>query len=253
MVYNSLTDVPRNLKECIDWLMALKGTDAETNLKAMGAALYNFLVYKPVGKMELPALEEVKRISKEFLEQKEFRDQPSVKKVLGTFNNRMNKQYYKYFRFVVHIDKSDYENVVRTRGTVPEKIAEDLGKVVHGTETFLDDIKNPDKYRSAYCPEATWDASFAKNPEACAVILVGIGPMFYAGSESLLIEFEVLYITGLSHYCFDNIQMMVKALGFKEPECRASPNLVDIDRALTRLDDDELYTVYDLSGFWAFY
>ncbi|GBE60372.1 hypothetical protein, conserved [Babesia ovata] len=76
--------------------MALRGKDAGKNLAAMGDALHKFLADKPVGKMELPALENVKRISKEFLEQKEFRRYPFVQKMLGMFNGTMNKKCYKY-------------------------------------------------------------------------------------------------------------------------------------------------------------
>ncbi|GBE61354.1 hypothetical protein, conserved [Babesia ovata] len=252
MVYHSLTEPPRNVKECMDWLIALKGKDPGENLKALGKAVYKFLADKPVGYTKVPALEKVKLISKQFLNEPDFRNRHPVKRIRSRFYIRMYKEFCwltKFFTFY----KSDYENIIQTKGLTAIDIADKLGDVVTGCERFLKHIKNPGQYKSAYCPEATWDASFAKNPEACAVILVGIGPMFYGGLESLLIEFEVSYRTGLSRYFFDFIHMMLKALGFVEPECRASPSLVDVDRALSRLDDHELYTVYDLSGFWAFY
>ncbi|GBE61742.1 hypothetical protein, conserved [Babesia ovata] len=252
VVYHALTEPPRNVKECMDWLIALKGKDPGKNLKALGEAVYKFLADKPVGYTRVPALEKVKLISKEFLNKPDFRNRHPVKRIRSRFYIRMYKEFCwltKFFTFY----KSDYENIIQTKGLTAIDIADKLGDVVTGCERFLKHIKNPGQYKSAYCPEATWDASFAKNPEACAVILVGIGPMFYGSLESLLIECEFLYRTGLSRYLFEFIRMMLKALGFVEPECRASPSLVDVDRALSRLDDHELYTVYDLSGFWAFY
>ncbi|GBE61042.1 hypothetical protein, conserved [Babesia ovata] len=253
MVYFSLTDAPRNLKESIDWLMALRGADAETNLKALGSAVYDLLADKPVGFTEVPALENVKRISKEFLEQEELKNEPFVKGLLWRFNNRMKKNYYKYFRFVFHIDKSDYENVVRTRGTVPEKIAENLGKVVHGTETFLDDIKNPDKYRSAYSSEATWDNSCSAKPEACAVVFVGIAPMLCAGLRSLRKTSNNASATWSNRYAKKHFGEVMKAVGYKEPECRAKLSGSDVRKALSNVDIRVLEIIYDLAGFWAFY
>ncbi|GBE61679.1 hypothetical protein, conserved [Babesia ovata] len=252
VAYHALTEPPRNVKECMDWLIALKGKDGEKNMAALGAAVHKFLADKPVGYTKVPALEKVKHITKQFLYKSGIWNIWPAKRIMSRFNIRMFKEFCWFTKFFTFY-KSDYENIIQTKGLTAKDIADKLGDVVSGCERFLKHIKNPGQYKSAYCPEATWDASFAKNPEACAVILVGIGPMFYAGLESLLLEFEVLYITGLSHYCFDNIHMMVKALGFKEPECRSSPSIVDVNRALSRLDDHELYTIYDLSGFWAFY
>ncbi|CDR95427.1 hypothetical protein BBBOND_0205850 [Babesia bigemina] len=45
MVYTSLTEVPHNLKEGIDWLVALKGTYGENNLKTIVGAIQKFLSY----------------------------------------------------------------------------------------------------------------------------------------------------------------------------------------------------------------
>ncbi|GBE61843.1 hypothetical protein, conserved [Babesia ovata] len=250
--YHALTEPPRNVKECMDWLIALKGKDPEKNLKALGEAVYKFLADKPVGKMQVPALENVKLISKEFLQQPKLKYRWHSRRVLRKLNKRVNTKYCWFAKFFT-FHKSNYENIIQTKGLTAIDISDKLGDVVSGCEKFLKCIKNPGQYKSAYCPEATWESSCAKNPEACAVVLVGIGPMLYTGLFSLMIDCETAFIARLNFYVIYRMRELVKALGFVMPECRASPNLVDVDRALTRLDDDELHTVYDLSGFWAFY
>ncbi|GBE61309.1 hypothetical protein, conserved [Babesia ovata] len=174
MVYTSLTEAPHNLKEGIDWLMALRGKDGEKNLAAMGAALYDFFEDKPVGKMELPALEKIKSISKEFMENPALNYMWPANELLRRFRAPMSKKgpicLGSCFGATL---ESDYKNVVKTKNLTVETIAKKLGKVVDGCEKFLEKIKSPDGYKPSYNSEATWDASCAKDPEACAVVLVG--------------------------------------------------------------------------------
>ncbi|GBE61814.1 hypothetical protein, conserved [Babesia ovata] len=186
-VYTSLAEPPRNVRQCMDWLIALKGKDPEKNLKALGEAVYDFLADKP------------------------------------------------------------------TKGLTAEIIAENLGEFVGGCEKFLKCIKNPGQYKSAYCPEATWDASCAKDAEAYAIIFVGIAPMLYAGLELLLSECEISYYMIPDCELLDRMPHTLRVFGFVKREYRARICFVDLKKALSRLDDHELYTVYDLSGFWAFY
>ncbi|GBE61846.1 hypothetical protein, conserved [Babesia ovata] len=251
--YHALTEPPRNVKECMDWLIALKGKDPEKNLKALGEAVYKFLADKPVGKMQVPALENVKLISKEFLQQPKLKYWRPSQRVLRRLNLPSDEKPGGSVRRQLRYRRSDYENVIQTMGAKPEDIAEELADVVSGCEKFLKCIKNPGQYKSAYCPEATWDASFANDTEACAVILVGIGPMLYAGTRSLIEAWLDAFWRCPPFIAYNRMRELVKVLGFVEPECRASPRTSDVDKALCRLDDNELYTVYDLSGFWAFY
>ncbi|GBE59322.1 hypothetical protein, conserved [Babesia ovata] len=255
MVYNSLTEAPHNLKEGVDWLMALKGKDADKNLAAMGEALYKFLADKPVGKEELPALEKVKSISKGFLEQPALNYIWPANELLRRFNKPLSKKHPGFFpRFFGVIFESDYENVIQTRGLTAKTIAEKLSKAVAGCEKFLDNVKIPDQYASAYSSEATWDASCAEDPEACAVIFVGIAPMLYAGLRSLR------EASNAQSYCHDSICLtpislrdVVKAVGYKDPGCRASMTASYILKALKGVKFQNLVTIYDLCGFWAFY
>ncbi|GBE60133.1 hypothetical protein, conserved [Babesia ovata] len=254
MVYNSLTEAPHNLKEGIDWLMALRGTDAAKNLSAIGEAIHKFLADKPVGFTEVPALEKVKSISKEFLVQKGLKDQKIVKRVLDMINGSVDENPGVIAKAFSLVPKSDYQNVVQTRGVKPEAIAKNLGKVVGGCEKFLDRIKTPDQYKSAYSSGATWDASCAKDPEACAVVLVGIAPMLYTGLSSLRVACNE---EALAYAQFGNkrssLGEILEAVGYKEPECRAGTSTSAVSWALIGVNKEILTILYDLAGFWAFY
>ncbi|GBE59623.1 hypothetical protein, conserved [Babesia ovata] len=253
MVYKSLTDVPHNLKEGIDWLIALRGTDAESNLKAMGAAVYKFLADKPVGKMELPALEKVKRISKEFVKNPELKNMVPANMMVKRFNTPMNKNLSGYARYISTVRESDYDNVLQTKGLTAETVAENLSDVVDGCEKFLEKIKSPDEYKSAYSSKATWDRSCAKDPEACAVVLVGIAPMLYTGLRCLreashddtLPVSPFAPCTGLGY--------VLRAAGYDGSECCAKISGSYVLKALKGVDKGLLGIIYDLAGFWAFY
>ncbi|CDR93797.1 hypothetical protein BBBOND_0101260 [Babesia bigemina] len=253
MVYFTLTQAPRNLKEGIDWLIAVKGDDGMKNLKSLGTAVYDFLADKPVGFTEVPALEEVKRISKEFLEQPELMHQRFVQGLVTRFNKRIGKQFIKYFRFAIPINESDYANVVVTRHLLPEKIAENLSNVVTATDLFLDDIKNPDKYKSAYSSEATWDASCSTKPEDCAAILVGISPMLFSGLLSLQRAGTAANRKWSKARKGKRLRELLGALGYKEEVCRNSISGSDVVSALRDVKERTLEILYDLCGFWAFY
>ncbi|GBE60316.1 hypothetical protein, conserved [Babesia ovata] len=253
MVFNSLTEAPRNVKECIDWLIALRGTDAEKNLKALGTAVHTFLADKPVGKMQVPALEKIKKISKQFLKKPCLKKLRHVKVILGKFNKSLHKNPDKRFKRPFHFQPIDNENVIQTKGVTAIDIAENLADVVSGCEKFLRFIKNPDQYRSAYSSEATWEASCSKDPEACAVIFVGIAPMLYAGLLSLRkmsnggVWGEPNTMEG------KRARELLKTFGYKKAEGRAGMRYSDITDALEDTTTRMLDTMYDLCGFWAFY
>ncbi|GBE58606.1 hypothetical protein, conserved [Babesia ovata] len=253
MVYNSLTEIPRNLKEGIDWLVALRGTGDEDNLKAMGAALYRFMLSKPLGKMELPALEKVKRFSKYFLRKPELEGHPFVKGMLKRYNAPMDKNPKKIGNVIKGVEESDYKNVVKARGTKPEAIAKNLGEVVDAYEKFLDDIKTPDQYESAYSSEATWEASCSKDPEACVVILVGIAPMLYASIRPLKDVATTAYADGPNSEEEDRMHGMLDAMGYGESDRPAKISGAIVRKALGGLDKRVLDIIYDFAGFWAFY
>ncbi|GBE62438.1 hypothetical protein, conserved [Babesia ovata] len=253
MVYTSLTEAPQNLKEAIDWLIALKGTDAENNMKAFGDAVYKFLADKPVGYTKLPALEKVKVITKEFLEQKELKDMWPASELLGRFNNPMDKKPNVIVRLLRVVDESDYTNIIQTQGVKAEDVAKDLGNVVAGCEKFLDDIKHPDHYESSYSSKATWTKSCAKNPEDCAAVFVGIAPMLYAGLRSLREAGNPNIFGRVTSNADKLLGKVLKAVGYKEEECAAGMGGSDIRNALRGVKFQMLVTLYDLAGFWAFY
>ncbi|GBE59123.1 hypothetical protein, conserved [Babesia ovata] len=252
MVFNSLTEAPHDLKEGIDWLIALKGSDAKNNLAAMGAALYDLLADKPVGFTELPALENVKLISKDFLAKPELKGQWFVRRLQSRFNRRMNKDSHRRGKPMMYLTDSDYNNAVKGKDLTAETIAKDLGEVVDGCEKFLDDIKTPGKYKSAYSSEATWDASCAKDPEACAVVLVGIAPMLFVGLRSL---FDAASVKGTLCMGSNNrvSEKVLNAVGYEVPQRRTEIIRSDFLKALDAVSFEMLNTIYDLAGFWAFY
>ncbi|CDR94137.1 hypothetical protein BBBOND_0104460 [Babesia bigemina] len=254
MVYTSLTDIPRNLKEGIDWLLAVKGADAEKNLAAMGAALYDFLVDKPVGFTEVPALENVKLISKEFLERQEFKDMWPANELLGRFNNHVKTQNIDHLKYPFPINDSDFSNVVRARRAVPEKIAEDLGRIVDGCESFLEHIVLPEQYLSAYNSEATWKKSCSEKPEDCAVVLVGIAPMLYAGLRSLKVACDNERLGGVpGAKAMSSLGSVLLADGYQEKQWPTAMTPSYVAKALEGVSHEVLVTLYDFAGFWAFY
>ncbi|GBE61103.1 hypothetical protein, conserved [Babesia ovata] len=255
MVYHSLTQAPQNLKEAIDWLMALKGPYSKLTIQAMGAAIYDFLSDKPVGKMEVPALEEVKLISRSFLRKSQLQNHWSVERLVGRFSVRMSKSdgglacngHKDYL-------ESDHVNVVRARRATPRTIAKNIGEVVHATGKFLDEIKNPAEYKSAYGPEVNWIQSCVNDPEACAVVFVGIAPMLYTGLSSLRVACneEALTYARLTNKS-SSLGEVLEAVGCKEPECRADMSTSGVTWALRGVNREILNIIYDLAGFWAFY
>ncbi|GBE60054.1 hypothetical protein, conserved [Babesia ovata] len=255
MAYNSLTEAPHNLKEGIDWLVALKGKDAEKSLAAMGDAIHKFLADKPVGKMNVPALEKVKLITKEFLEKPALNYIWPANELLRRFKGPLSKEHPGFFAscFGGTIE-SDYANVVQTKNLTAETIAKKLGKVVDGCEKFLENVKNPDEYKSSYSSEASWEASCAKDPEACAVVLVGIAPMLYAGLHSLLFACNDEALKYVRSYPIrSSLEEILRAVGYEGPECCAKISGPYVLKALKGVNSTVLSTIYDLAGFWAFY
>ncbi|CDR95141.1 hypothetical protein BBBOND_0202980 [Babesia bigemina] len=252
MVFNSLTEAPHNLKEGIDWLVALKGDDAESNIAALGAAIYNFLVDKPVGHTEIPALEKVKLNAKDFMGQSELRGLPYVKDLLTRYSSPVKKPtgLGKVFN---NVDESDYKNVVQTRKMKPEKITQYVTEAINGCEKFLGKIKTPDQYESAYGKEATWEASCSEKPEDCAAVFVGIAPMLYAGLRSLRRASNVSPLQYIGIRKKPEVGGILTAMGYEESYRRSPLNASNVFAALQSVSHRTLVTFYDLSGFWAFY
>ncbi|GBE60098.1 hypothetical protein, conserved [Babesia ovata] len=254
MVYTSLTEVPRNLKEAIDWLIALKGTDADNNINAMGAALYDFLAEQPVGLRRLPELEKIKPITRAFLMNEELRVEPFVKDLLGRFRRPMNKNYHILRHRLLIVNDSDYKNVIETERLKPRDMANGLGEVVFGCERLLHNIANSRKYVSSYSSEATWANSCSANEYACAAVLVGIAPMLYAGLRALRAAGSAA--TRDSSCDEDNrVGTVLEALGYPYPESRASLDMsgAEVRTAMKAVKLHVLEFIYDIAGFWAFY
>ncbi|GBE60415.1 hypothetical protein, conserved [Babesia ovata] len=237
-VYNSLTEPPRNVKECMDWLIALKGTDPEKNLKALGNAVYKFLADKPVEFTDVPVLEEVRRISKEFMEQPELKDRWYVKDILEMINGFVNEP------------PGDF---AKTMGSNAVAVAQNIGHVVDGCKFFLQHVKTPGQYRFAYSSQATWDAKSAKEADACAAIFLGIALMLYVGIGSLQNAWLDAHFRRPPFIAYKRMQGVLKALGFVEPDFRANMSVSDVEKALGGVDKRVLIITYDLAGFWAFY
>ncbi|GBE62030.1 hypothetical protein, conserved [Babesia ovata] len=255
MIYNSLTDAPHNLKECIDWLIALRGTDGESNFQAMGEAVHKFLVDKPVGLTKLPGLDKVKDISREFIGQRVLRAEPFVEDLLKRFNEPMNKQKTEYYSSNFgKFDESNYTNVVKSRGVTAEEIAEKLAKVTADCEKFLDRLRRPSVYLPSYSSEATWESSCAKDPEACAIVLVGVAPMLYTGLRTLKEESNAEALRWKRPNKKNvTLKSVIEALGYKEPDVCTTMSATYVFKSLQRVSFRMLATLYDLSGFWAFY
>ncbi|GBE59580.1 hypothetical protein, conserved [Babesia ovata] len=253
MAYYSLTDVPSNFKEGIDWLLALKGDDPHHYLQAMGTALHDLLSRHYVGFTRLPALEKIKLISRKFLEEGGLKGQPFVKELLERYKAPMSKNPEQLAKVFSRVDESDYKNVVRARRATPRSIAKNIGEVVDAAEKFLEGIKETDKYTNTYGSGATWIGSCADDPEACAVVFVGIAPMLYAGLRSLQEASLDAQKEGPHSDAANRLGKMFKALGYEERDCIDGLKASDIRKALEGVNKQILAIVYNIAGFWAFY
>ncbi|CDR96764.1 hypothetical protein BBBOND_0306680 [Babesia bigemina] len=252
MVYTSLTEAPHNLKEAIDWLLAVKGDDATTNLTGLGAAVHKFLANKPIGNAVVPALEKVKLITKEFVWKQRTRGLWYVDRMLKRLEEKLWKGREELVDALEYVRESDYQNIIWTEGTTAEAVIEKLGEVVDGTEMFLDDVKIPEQYESAYSSEATWDASCKEDPRACAMVFVGIAPMLYTGLRSL--KDSAVAATWPSFLMNSpGLGDMLDSVGYKDQAIRTSLSGPEVTSALRAVDGQFLNIIYDLAGFWAFY
>ncbi|CDR96361.1 hypothetical protein BBBOND_0302650 [Babesia bigemina] len=238
MAHNSLTDAPRNFREGIDWLLALKGTDAEDNLKALGTALYDFLSKPHPGSTQIQSLENVKNASKTFMADQEFKDQKPIQNTLGMLIGTVKRT------------PGEFTNSKRLTA---ETIAEKLSNVADACDQFLDDIKDHNQYNSAYGAEATWDASCAKDPEACAVVLVGMAPMLYAGIQSLRKMSNRGMWLDQNYVECKRVRALVKAFGYDRLEVRSLMTDSYVSWALRSINKKTLATLKDLAGICAFY
>ncbi|CDR93863.1 hypothetical protein BBBOND_0101920 [Babesia bigemina] len=252
MVYKSLTEVPHNLKEGIDWLVALRGDDCRSHMESIAAALYDLLADKPIGLTKVPALEEVKVITKEFMERKHINNQEFVQTLLRRFNGPMDKTNIHFKRFM-HKNDGDYDNIIKLKRLSPESMARFLGLVVYGCDKFLKHMKIPDEYKSAYSSEATWEASCAEDPEACAVVLVGIAPMLYTGLRSLKDASDEANKDPSNGETRTRLRKVLRAVGYRRSKRRANISVSFMSKALSDVDKDVLDILYDFAGFWAFY
>ncbi|CDR93916.1 hypothetical protein BBBOND_0102450 [Babesia bigemina] len=252
MVYNSLTEAPRNLKEGIDWLIALRGTDAKKNIIALGSAVYDLLADAPVGNMKLPTLEEVKLITKEFLEKPEIKGRWFASRLLQKFNEPRRTPNL-HFKRLFNKYKSDYHNVVQKKELQRKDMGLYLGRVVYGCDTLVKHMKVPDQYESAYSSEASWDASCSRHPAACAVVFVGIAPMLYAGLYSLKYVTSIALTNESNNTVRERLAELLSAVGYDESYRRPRMKISYIFEALKDVDKDVLDILYDFSGFWAFY
>ncbi|CDR95158.1 hypothetical protein BBBOND_0203150 [Babesia bigemina] len=245
MVYESLIDVPHNVKEGIDWLVALKGDDGDEHLAALGEAIHKYLSYNfknnPELAKKLPSLEHVKLISMGFMWNKELRGLWPAKDVLGNFVKAMDKKP-SYF--------------VNAMGSNPAKITKNLTKFFGGCEKFLDEIKHPATYESAYSSKATWDASCSEIPEACAAVFVGIAPMLYLGLESMR---DASASQSSCWWPFGkkkakvNFGEVVRAVGYDDLDCLGGAGSASALKAVKNLNPNVVDIVHDLCGFDAVY
>ncbi|CDR95098.1 hypothetical protein BBBOND_0202550 [Babesia bigemina] len=253
MVYTSLTYAPRNFREGIDWLVALKRNGFENNLKAISDAVYNFLADKPVGSDKLPIYQYVTLITKEFLEQEELKDRRVVETMLAKFNEPKDQKSDFFVKFFKGISELGGRKFVKHWGINGENIAEKLSKSVDVCETFLKSIQVPGQYKSAYSSKATWEASCSDNPQECAAVFVGIAPMLYAGLTSLKDATAAEVVKSAPDRAKADVENLLNALRYVGPACRASMSPSDVSNALRDFDYDILGTLADLSEFWMYH
>ncbi|CDR95633.1 hypothetical protein BBBOND_0207870 [Babesia bigemina] len=250
MVYNSLTDVPRDFREGIDWLVALKRTGFESNLKAISDAVFNFLAHKPAGACQLPAFQQVKLNVKKFLGQEGLKDRRIVKPMLERFNRPKNQKSDFFARFFQSVGENGGRQIENNWGITGENILTKLAKSVDGCNTFLRNINVPAQYKSAYSSKATWDASCSTKPEDCAAIFVGITPMLYAGLMSLWDATDESAFRLTPDKARKELEDILNAMRYVNPDCRSSLSRLEVVNALRGIGIDELGTLGTLAEFW---
>ncbi|CDR94163.1 hypothetical protein BBBOND_0104720 [Babesia bigemina] len=252
VVYNSLIYVPRNFKEAVDWLIAVRGDDGMKNLKALGAALYDFYAHMSGRFTEVSDLDKVIRVSREFLEQEKLKKRRSVKRILIKLNDRLRKTPDQLAKRIGSAHDTKNEKYLQKKGLTADTIAENLCCVVDACAEFLGRIKNRSHYKSAYSPQATWDASFSAHPETGVVIFVGIAPMLCASISSLNAAVFAAMLRFPPFIAYKRMQELIQALGYVEPECRAGMTASYVGDALEGFEETIIF-LYELAGFWIFY
>ncbi|CDR94509.1 hypothetical protein BBBOND_0108070 [Babesia bigemina] len=253
VVYNSLIYVPRNFKEAVDWLIAVRGDDGMKHLKALGAALYDFYAHMSGRFTEVSDLDKVIRVSREFLEQEKLKKRRSVKRILIKLNDRLRKTPDQLAKDIGSADDTEKEKYLQTKGLTADTIAEKLCCVVDACAEFLGRIKNRSHYKSAYSPQATSDASFSAHPETGVVIFVGIAPMLCASILALEMASFRAVLRLPPFIAYKRMQELIQALGYVEPECRAGMTASYVVDALGDFESETTDFIYRLAGFWAFY
>ncbi|CDR95703.1 hypothetical protein BBBOND_0208570 [Babesia bigemina] len=246
MPFDSLTMVPRDLKEAIDWLLATKVNEDSRTWWSMGLGLTRMYERQPAAVKMLPALEVIKQITKDFLERKEIRNQKFVRSVLDRINKPSSNT-------TGNDPQSLKVHVGSARGVGPRTLARSACKALYVCDMFLDDIKDHEKYRSAYASDVTWEESCDEYPEACAVVLVGIAPILYVGLRSLKEAAKAAVEAGPGSKEEIHLAKVMKAVGYTVPQCRSDLTSLDIRKALRGLDVPMLAVIYDFSGFWGLY
>ncbi|CDR95262.1 hypothetical protein BBBOND_0204200 [Babesia bigemina] len=253
MVFHSLTDAPRDFREGIDWLVALKGTDFKNNLKAISDAVYNFLADKPVGSSKLPIFKYVTLITKEFLEQDGLKDHKPVKLMLTRFNSPKDEKPNVCAMLLKADGDRDHTQIADEWRLNAKNIAENLAKTVNGCEKFLQNVRIPHQYESAYSSEATWEKSCSEKPEDCAAVFVGIAPMLYTGLMSLLHSTDDSLFRLAPDMAKKKLETLLNTLRYVKPECRAIMGPSDVAQVLSVVDHDALATLGELSNFWTYH
>ncbi|CDR96671.1 hypothetical protein BBBOND_0305750 [Babesia bigemina] len=253
MVYSSLKGIPRDFREGVDWILALKGSHPDVTLGMLADAVHRLLVRHPVGYTEIPALEKVKSVAQKFFEQKSFKHDPFAEMLLKRYNARMPKDPMGLAKSLKFYLESDYRNVIAAHDVRPQRIAGRLRRVADACERFLNDIKSADSYRSTYTSRATWDVSCAKDPETCAAIFVGIAPMLFTGLLYLMEADEYASRVERNYEVEKQLEDLLRSLGYGKPECKDRIDGPLFTVAVRDINDTILDTLYDLAGFWAFY
>ncbi|CDR97669.1 hypothetical protein BBBOND_0401610 [Babesia bigemina] len=252
VVYNSLMYVPRNFKEAVDWLIAVRGDDAERNLATLGAAIYDLYVHMSGRSTEWSNLDKAIRFSIDFLEQEKLKKHLYVKMILAILSYRVNITPNVLTNIIVSAYDTENQRFLHKNGLTADTIAEKLCYVVDACAEFLGRIKNRSHYNSAYSPQATWDALFSAHPETGAVIFVGIAPMLVAGLLSLRSASLAGKLKSSPLIASKRMQELIQALGYVEPQLCAGMTASYVGRALGGFTYETINFIFDLAGFWTF-
>ncbi|GIX65038.1 uncharacterized protein BcabD6B2_44730 [Babesia caballi] len=252
MGYPTLTVVPSNLKEAIDWLDAVKNNGDPADIISLGAAVHDLLYRYPSEPGKLAFVEEVKAIVKKFFEKPELVELEPIHSVLQRYYNSHCDDQGGWSYFFWSSKPNEPTNVVVDQCLTTDDVTEVIDSLACRIEDFTSRLKPSGNDVSAYDSTANWADSCDADERLCAEIFVGIAPLYYAGLRALAAICKTAHhVAGPIGVEGNKLGALLSHMGFTVSSSDTDTRGEDICKSLA-LPKETLNDVYDLAGFYAF-